>query len=182
MLSNSKNDWNDLAAKAQGGDKQSYAVLLKEVAPYIRHVALKTMKDRDGVDDLVQEVLISVHKALPSYSADRPFKPWLMAIFSFRRTDWFRQYYSRRAHAMVPEQSIDWDQSSFVTNAQYAGELKDIEKAFEEIPATQKSLFMMMRVEGFSAQEIAEKTGMSVSAVKVSVHRTAAKLKERLGS
>ncbi len=177
-----RDDWTELAGLAQNGDKAAYGRLLREIAPYIRSVALKSLNNPEGAEDLVQEVLISVHKALPSYSPDRPFMPWLMAIFNFRRTDWLRQYYSRQDHKKVSADVLDWSQKGPVTNPAHAGELKDIEHALDALPPMQKKLFMMMRLEGFTAQEIALQTGMSVTAVKVSVHRTTQKLKERLSS
>lgn len=172
--------WRELAGLAQTGDKAAYARLLREIAPYIRNLALKSIKDRDGVEDLVQEVLISVHKALPSYGAERPFMPWLMAIYSFRRTDYLRAYYAQRGHLKVSADVLDWSEQGPVTNPTHSGELKDIEAALASVPQAQRSLFTMMRIQGYTAQEIAHKTGMSVTAVKVSVHRTAKKLKEKL--
>ncbi len=177
-----KEDWTRLAGLAQGGDKAAYGQLLREIAPYIRSVALNNLNNSEGAEDLVQEVLISVHKALPSYSPERPFMPWLMAIFNFRRTDWLRQYYSRKDHQKVSADVLDWSVRGPVTNPTHAGELKDIERALDTLPPLQRKLFTMMRVEGFTAQEIALQTGMSVTAVKVAVHRTTQKLKERLSS
>ena len=41
-------------------------------------------------------------------------------------------------------------------------------------------MFTMMKVEGYTAKEVAQKMDMTESAVKVSVHRTMIKLKEIL--
>ena len=51
----------------------------------------------------------------------------------------------------------------------------------QSVPERQRRVLLMMKVDGASVAEIAAATGMSQSAVKVSVHRTlkalAAKLK-----
>lgn len=169
--------WQHWAAQAQGGDKRAYHALLKDISPFIRAVAAPSLANEDWLDDLVQNVLLSVHKALATYSPDRPFKPWLLAIIHFRRSDVLRQYYRKQADKQahyddVPEAILP------VTNPTRAGEYKDIESALAALPEKQRTVFMMMRVEGYTAKEVAKQMDMSVSAVKVSVHRTLKKLKD----
>jgi RNA polymerase sigma-70 factor (ECF subfamily) len=172
-------EWQALAALAQKGDKSAYNRLLHEIIPYIRSVLGPRLAREDWVDDVIQEVLISVHKSLYTYSPDRPFKPWLTAIIHFRKTDFLRKYYARHGH-----EKTDLDDQRFirehVTESLSSGELKDIEKALESFPEQQQKLFTMMKIEGYSAKECAEQMNMSVSAVKVSVHRTTNKLKKML--
>ena len=170
--------WETLAAEAQGGDKRAYNQLLKELVPYIKNNLAATLSP-DAVEDVVQEVLISVHKSLNTYSADRPFKPWLFSIISFRRTDYLRKYYADRKDKAAPLEHAEF-QEGIVTNHATAGEYKDIEAALSSLPEDQRRIFTMMKIEGYSAQEVADEMKMNVSAVKVSAHRTQKKLKSML--
>ncbi|HBR69933.1 MAG TPA: RNA polymerase subunit sigma-24 [Rhodospirillaceae bacterium] len=68
-----------------------------------------------------------------------------------------------------------------VTDPAHAGELKDIEDALASLPDKQRKVFELMKIKGYSASEVASEMGMTVTAVKVSAHRAAAKLKEALG-
>lgn len=172
--------WQDWAAMAQRGDAKTYASLLRDIVPYIRSVAAPRLANRDWVDDVVQEVLISVHKSLKTYSPDRPFKPWLFAIIAFRVTDFLRGHYAARANRHVSTDNQDFI-TSHVTAPDFAGEWRSVEDALGHFPEKQRQAFIMMRVEGYSAQEVAERMGMTESAVKVSVHRTGNKLKAMLG-
>lgn len=172
--------WRDLAVKAQSGDQRAYSALLKDIVPYIRAVASGSLANVDWVDDLVQDVLVSVHKSLSTYSEDRPFKPWLSAIIQFRKTDILRKYYKNRGNKTVDVESLEF-LGQHVTNPAFAGELKDVEAALSELPENQRKVFEMIKIHGYSAQEVADEMGMSVSAVKVSAHRTQNKLKDRLG-
>ncbi len=171
--------WQEWAIAAQGGDKRAYNALLSDIAPYIRNVIVGGLANPDWADDIAQEVLISVHKSLNTYSPDRPFKPWMMAIVNFRRTDFLRKHYSSRGDKKTSLDNADF-MASHVTNAPHAGELKDIESALAELPVKQRKVFQMMKIEGYSAKEVANEMGMSVSAVKVSAHRTTKKLKDQL--
>jgi RNA polymerase sigma-70 factor (ECF subfamily) len=175
--------WSDLAVKAQGGDASAYRQLLGEIAPFVRRVIAKTLPSPDAADDVAQEVLISVHKALATYSPKRPFLPWLMAIVNFRRTDYLRAHYARQGHLQAPPEILDHleDVTSDGEESESGDKYEKILQAVEELPEKQKEVFRLVKLEGLSTQEAANKTGMSVSAIKVSVHRTIQKLKDRLG-
>lgn len=173
--------WQILAAKAQSGDKRAYTMLLRDISPFIKSVIAGGLSNQDWVDDITQDVLISVHKSLNSYSPDRPFKPWLKAIIQFRRTDLLRKHYKdKRTKECAKENTSVFEQN--VTFQATSGELKDIEKAMDTLPDKQRMIFQMMKIEGYSAKEVACEMGMSVSAVKVAAHRTTNKLKDILNN
>jgi RNA polymerase sigma-70 factor (ECF subfamily) len=176
MQFSEEKEWQDLAAKAQSGDKPSYNQLLHSVLPYIQNFLRASLANPDWVDDVTQEVLLSVHRSLHTYSADRPFKPWLTSIISFRRTDFLRKHYGDRKHKQTSTDDAEFI-ADHVTNPSNAGELKDIESALNDLPEKQRAIFTMIKLEGYTAKEVANTMGMSESAVKVSAHRTSVKLK-----
>lgn len=171
--------WKELAVRAQDGDKRAYAELLRDILPFVKKRIAPGVANPDWVDDIAQEVLISVHKSLDSYQADRPFRPWLMAIISFRKTDFLRKHYKRKKTKELSQGHKETFETH-VTESPRSGELKDIEAALDSLPDKQKKIFKMMKIEGYSAKEVAKEMGMSVSAVKVSAHRSANKLKDML--
>lgn len=173
------NSWDELAAAAQTGDKNAYKRLLGGIIPYIRAIIVPGLANVDWADDIVQEVLISVHKSLKTYDSALSFKPWLTAIVKFRRVDFLRCHYSCRADRQVPLEDTAFIESH-VTRDDIAGEWKDMEGALKRLPEQQRKVLEMVKIQGFTAQETADRTGMSVSAVKVSVHRSIKKLKAML--
>ncbi len=180
MSASQSEKWKELAVLAQDGDKRAYAELLKTIVPFIKSRIAGQLANPDWVDEITQEILISVHKSLYSYSGDRPFTPWLMAIIQFRKTDFLRKHY--RHKELKSKSKADTEIfDTHVTEQVYAGELKDIENAISGLPELQQKIFRMIKVEGYSAKEVAKELDMSVSAVKVSAHRTANKLKDMLG-
>lgn len=168
--------WKDWAIAAQEGNKTAYNHLLSEVAAYTRNFLLSRVANPDWAEDITQEVLISIHKSLKTYSGDRPFVPWLIAIINFRKTDFLRKHYAARGDKQTDLENTEF-LSEHVTNPDHAGEYKDIEAALDTLPLRQRKVFEMMRVQGYTAQEVANEMNMSVSAVKVSAHRTAHKLR-----
>jgi DNA-directed RNA polymerase specialized sigma24 family protein len=76
-----------LMQAAQAGDAQAYVRLLKEITPRLRQIVRRQrcfVKVED-IEDVVQDILLSLHAVRASYDPQRPFMPWLMAI---TRTGW----------------------------------------------------------------------------------------------
>lgn len=169
--------WSEWAALAQQGDQKAYQKLLKDIVPSIHTVLAGRLANYDWVDDITQEVLISVHKSLKTYNPERSFRPWLMAIISFRRTDYLRKHYSSRQNVTTDLEDAGF-QKKHVTNPTHAGEYIDVERAMDALPPKQRKVFEMIKIQGYSAQEVASEMNMSVSAVKVSAHRSMKKIKK----
>lgn len=170
--------WSNLAAQAQSGDAGAYRTLLSDLVPVIRRSIIKSLPNSQNADDVVQEVLISVHKALHTYDPKRPFMPWVQSIIQFRKTDYLRAHYAQRENAKVSLD--DPDTPDYLVISGHNGSTKDIEAAFNSLPDQQKKVVQLMKIAGYSAEEVSKKTGMSVSAVKVSAHRALQKIRERL--
>lgn len=172
--------WKELAVRAQQGDKQAYSRLLRDIFPYIKNLIRGSLANPDWAEDIAQEALISVHKSLATYSPECDFRPWLIAIVNFRKTDFLRKHYkNRRTYETATQKAAVFEEN--VTNTAHIGEFKDIESALADLPEGQRKIFEMIKIQGYSAKEVAKEMGMSVPAVKVSAHRTMNKLKERLG-
>ena len=177
---NQANQWQEWAIAAQKGDKRAYSQLLGELAPYIKNVIINSLSNQDAAEDIAQEVLISIHKSLSTYQPDRPFKPWLMAIINFRRTDFLRKHYAQRQDVTTTIDDNPEYMETNVTKPNNAGELKDIEGALDELPEQQRRIFKMIKIQGFTAKEVANEMDMNESAVKVSAHRAMKKLQRLL--
>jgi RNA polymerase sigma-70 factor (ECF subfamily) len=84
--------WARLLAAAQDGDKAAYALLLREIVPLIRAVAAHHHRTPDRLDDVVQDVLLTLHRVRHTYDPARPFVPWLVAIARRRSIDALRRH------------------------------------------------------------------------------------------
>lgn len=174
-------NWNVLAAAAQSGDKRAYQQLIKELIPYARAVLSGALAHTEWADDIVQDMLISMHKALPTYDPARSFKAWVTTILHYRKADFLRKVYASKSQENQSfEDLVEKNAAPHVTIGDHHAEYTDIEKALLSIPDKPRAVFVLSRLEGYSAQEVAKIKNMSVSAVKVSVHRTAKRLKEIL--
>ena len=96
-----------LMRQAIAGDKQAYAELLRETSRFLRPFLTKRIDSGSEVDDLLQEILISIHKARHTYDGMRPYKPWAYAIARFRLQDYLRSHYADQLRHAVDLSEVE---------------------------------------------------------------------------
>lgn len=120
------------------------------------------------VEDLVQETLLALHLQRGTYDATAPVTAWLHAIARHKLVDLLRR---RGRYEMLLEPLDDLPEASHPTCAVETTARRDLAILLDELPAAQRQAILDTRIEGMSVAEAALRTGMSESAVKVSVHR-----------
>ena len=82
-----------LMAASQNGDARAYQALLRACVPFAATIARRQGVPADRVEDVVQEILLTIHRARATYDPLRPFLPWLRAIAQRRAIDALRSRY-----------------------------------------------------------------------------------------
>lgn len=82
--------------RTQLGDKVAYADLLQQSRILIEKHLCTKLNRREDVQKVLQEVLISIHKARHTYNTDRPFKPWLFSLIDFRLNNFLKRSNRKR--------------------------------------------------------------------------------------
>jgi len=173
--------WAALMAAAQAGDGEAYRTLLEEIMPVVRAMVLSRIFDRSAAEDVVQNVMLSIHRARHTYRPERPFKPWLSAIARNAIIDSFRERGRRREREIEVELI---DAFAAPVEAGHPDEIElppDLVAAIEQLPAKQREAVRLVQVEGLSVAEAAERAGVSPGALKVRAHRGYKALRRLLG-
>jgi len=169
--------------KAQAGDRQAYACLLKEITPRLRRFvqAQRRFFDRAEVEDIVQDVLLSLHVVRATYDAQRPFMPWLLSIARNRLVDNARRYGRGAAHELqVDDLAVTFAAEPANTDSGVYQDPEALRHAIADLPHGQRQAIEMLKLREMSLKEAAVATGMSVGALKVSVHRAITALRKTL--
>ena len=159
------------------GDNASYAKFLSLITPLLRRM-IRTKISGPDAEDVVQEVLISIHKARHTYDDKRPVMPWLLSIARFRLTDHLRKYYAQMRHQTVD--IADFENSLADVTQGYSGH-ESIEELLEHVKPKDQRILTMMHIEGYTAKEIGAQLRMNESAVKVAAHRAIKKIRDTFG-
>lgn len=167
-----------LMKKSIAGNQRAYTDLLQETSRLLRPFLAKRLKFTNEVDDLLQEILISIHKARHTYDGNRPYTPWMYAIARFRLQDHLRAHYSDQLHHSVDLSEVEDYLHEDVTETTLSYE--SIAREVGKLPEKQAEILRLMHQEGYTAKEVAEKLGMNESAVKVAAHRAYKVLRQKL--
>ena len=171
-----------LMRSAQDGDGEAYAVLLSEAAGLARIAIRERLRGlpAQDVEDLVQDILLSVHRARATFDPNRPFSPWLMAIARHRIADSARRYARRTREAMIEsaEMLAGEDADGAIPRDH---DMPALARAMASLPDRQRQAIELVKLREMSLQEAAAVTGTSTGAVKVAVHRGIGALRKALG-
>ena len=127
-----------------------------------------------AAEDVAQDVLLTVHRVRETYEPSRPFEPWLYAIAKSRMIDHLRKEKRLRAW------QVTVDVLPEVPSEAETADGKRLFDALEGLPESQRDAFTMLKLEGLTTEEAAERAGVSLSALKVRAHRAYAALKRAL--
>lgn len=158
-----------LMRASQRGDREAYGVLLRESGKWLRRYFQRRIAP-NHLDDLVQEVLLSIHRKRGSYDPARPFLPWLAAIARYRWVDHLRKTYR------ADETSAEGMEFEHPPEQDGVAARISLERLFDTLPDGQAAAIRLVKIEGQSVEQAARLCGQSESLVKVNVHRGLKKL------
>lgn len=158
-----------LMVETLAGDGDAYRAFLRELAAHLRRFLGKRLQGRkDDVEDLVQECLIAVHAKRHTYDTTQPLTPWIHAIAHYKLADHLRGNAAGGIARADFDDEPDWRTSACLD---VADARRDLAKLLARLPARQRLPILHVKIEGLSVAEAAGVTGMSISAVKVGIHR-----------
>lgn len=126
-------------------------------------------------EDLTSDVFMGALKALPTYRGDASIKTWL---FSIARYKWYE--YLRKSKKQVATESLMQSYLISGNNVELTTMTKEIVERIYELlndePERNRAI-VLMRIDGYSYYEIAEKHNVSESSARVVDFRTKAKIR-----
>jgi len=162
---------SDLVRAAQAGDVASFELLYMKYAPVVHAIVLGRLPAADA-DDVTQNVFITAYTKLASLRETAAFAGWIARIARNAAED------QRRRGGDWTQ--IDTDYAARATQAD-AAEAAHALAAIRGLPEAYRETLMLRLVEGMSAVEIGERTGLTPGSVRVNLHRGMQLLREALG-
>lgn len=168
-----KEEWGLWMQAAQAGDQNAYARLLTALTVFLRARLGRILGAGFGneIEDVVQEILLSLHSVRHTYDPKRPFLPWLMSIARHRTLDFLR----KRLRARAREISVAVFDETFLDLAAKEendyGDPEALRQALSHLPEGQRRALELLKIEGLSLKEAAAASGQSIASLKVAAHR-----------
>lgn len=166
-----------LMLRALDGDAAAYRRLLIELRSRLQGYFGRRLLGRPAeTEDLVQDTLIAIHAKRATFVRSQPVTAWVYAIARYKLIDHFRRT-GRRVFVPVDDEGLGL---STPDGGAAADAKRDIDRGLAELPDRARDLVRSVKLEDEPIADVAARTGMSESAVKVAVHRGFLKLAARL--
>ena len=159
------------------GDKSAFQVLVKRHKEKVRNIVYLTMNNSALVDDIAQEVFITVYRNLKNFRFESQFTTWLYRITVNRCKDYLRRMNVRKIFSPLDE---SFEVSEYSTPVENNDISKIVMDAISKLPAKLRMPLILKDIEGFSYQEISETLNCEMGTVKSRIFRGREKLKEIL--
>ena len=176
----------ELLAALRQGDAEAFALLFETYSDKIYRLSVGLLENETEAEGIVQETFLRFFERLDQFEGRSKISTWLYRVSYNASIDLLRQ---RKPHVSVglvdddtlpmPAVFVDWSQwpERLLSEDEVTAEL---EKAISALPEKYRAIFILREIEGLSTRETAQVTDLSVSAVKVRLHRARLLLRERL--
>lgn len=153
-----------------------YNLVYNTYKPKLISLVSKQLKDKDSVEDIVQEVLLKVYTEQDKYDEDKyELSTWIYSICFNQLKNYFRTI-SRRLELTYVENVYDNDSTELLDNPQDIISSAETELKYysliENLNDTNLSAYVLKEIDGLTYKNISEMLGVSENTVKSRVKRT----------
>ncbi|HEY7092663.1 MAG TPA: sigma-70 family RNA polymerase sigma factor [Ktedonobacterales bacterium] len=166
--------------RAQTGDQRAFQQLVETYHALVWRTARTLLGDATAAEEVEQEAWLDVWRGLPTFQADRPFRPWLLTVVANRS-----RKHARR-HVVVVEPldefalEIDVGASDGIAHALKHERSRELAQTVASLPAEQSRVLALRYFADLDLAEIAAVTDAPLGTVKSRLHRALSALRERL--
>lgn len=164
----------DLIRKFINGDESTFKILLIKHKDKVRNLVFLTLGDVDYVDDISQDVFISVYHKLNEFRFESKFTTWLYRITINKCKDYLRKKKVRSIFVPIQDYEADYGTKPFSENIDIPNLVR---AAIDKLPEKLKVPLVMRDIDGFSYKEIADELGTEVGTIKSRIFRARETLK-----
>jgi RNA polymerase sigma-70 factor (ECF subfamily) len=176
----------ELVARAQGGDVESFNQLILRWERPIYALAYRVIGREEDARDVCQDAFLRAYRALPGFKGQAKFSSWLYRIALNLCRDWIR----RQRRAPVSQLPEDTDPGELAAEAGPVESIEDlvarrelsaiVEEAMSELSEEQRTAIILKEYHGMTFQEIADMQGCPLSTVKTRLYQGLSLLRRRL--
>src|SRR5580698_2978825 len=171
-------DVDDCLRRWKDGSEAAAEEIIQHLFPVISRIVRTHLPRRDDEKDLVQEILMKTFAKLHQYKGDAPLTHWVSRLALTTCLDRLRAQKIRpeiRRADLTADESEAFDAAWLTGSSPDAGNAiaaRDVvDKVLASLSPEDRSLILMVDLEGRSLQEIADILGWSISKVKMRLFR-----------
>jgi len=175
-------DDNHYIDQVLGGDISAYAILVTKHKNLVFSIALKILNNREDAEEIAQDCFLKAFQALKTFEKKSKFSTWLYRIVynaSISRTRKKRLELVPMDNYIIHNYTED-DVAGGIDEIEPEEQKAMIEHAMERLTDDESLLITLFYKGENSIEDISNITGLSMSNVKVRLHRIRKKLHDEL--
>ena len=161
----------------QQADQIAARSLIEQLSPQLYRFFAAQLGNPDDASDMLQDAWLRIHRVRHTYRPGEPLLPWVYAIARRVRVDSYR----KRRRIATREIMVEALPEPAVVNNEPT-DLPSFDQLIADLPASQREVLTMLKVNGLTLEEIARATSSSVGSVKQKAHRAYERLRALLPS
>jgi RNA polymerase sigma-70 factor (ECF subfamily) len=155
--------------------------VVQELSGPLRRYLERLVGNRTTADDLLQETLLKIARALPEFEGRSSVKTWAFTIATRVATDHFRRPHSRAKMVEIDESAPVHVRDAEIDQRLVIDEMSScVRGVIDSLPEDYRTALVLHDLEGQTAAQIAEIAGCSLATAKIRIHRARRRLKEAL--
>jgi RNA polymerase sigma-70 factor (ECF subfamily) len=183
-------DESRMIASILAGDAQLFHELIRPYERRVYAMALSFLRNEADAEDVAQEAFLKAFRSLASFRGDAKFGTWLVSITLNEARSRIRRRDAIKMESLDDAQDDDQGHSSpallrdwkeIPSEALERKEVRSLlQKAITSLPQIYREVFQLRDIEQLSVNEAAQALGITVSSVKVRLHRARMMLQKNL--
>lgn len=176
-------DEAELIDRAVDGDRAAFRELYRQHAGAVLRLVTRIMGPTADRDDVVQEVFLALHRALPTFRGGAALSTLIYRLTVHKTADHLKRTRRRARAAFDPEAVVDLIDPR-ITPAQQSLQRRELERMFDALSRLrprQRLAFALVAIEGHSLVDAARYLDSTPQAVKQRVLRARRVIARRLG-
>jgi RNA polymerase sigma-70 factor (ECF subfamily) len=167
-----------LVGAAQRGEPEAAAGIVREYWADAYCVAYLLSRDHGAAEEISQDALLSAIRAIDSFEADRPFRPWLQRITANAAYDWLRR--QKRRPTLVELDDLDGPEESDADTIAAVALPSELLSALLWLDVEHRTAVVFRYVLDYEPTEIAEIVGVPAATVRTRIRRGLDRMRHHL--
>jgi len=160
------------------GDTDAFSVLVERYQSLVFSVVARMVRQRQDAEDVAQDVFMKAYSSLAGFRGEARFSTWICRIAYTTAVSHIRRYRPDRAGIEILNEhdtcTTDDEESP------HEERLQQLQQSMAQLPPDDAALLSLYYQHDKTMDEIASITGLSVSNVKVRLHRIRKRLQDEM--
>jgi RNA polymerase sigma-70 factor (ECF subfamily) len=177
MVTGCDEELRTLMVQYQGGSLEAFQSIYGHLAPVLRRYLGHLMRGAEGLDDLLQETFLQIHRARAAHNPAYAVRPW---AFGLARNMFLMNRRARRRWTAVHDTPEKMPEFPVLPEVERLGSIEEIRRCVSGLSSDQTEALLLHHEWGFTFDEIAGMLGITAAAARARASRGMADLRSAL--